>query len=179
MQRPLPWRRRCRVELRNALGRRLLDRQAGVQRRVRSPNHAVRQVDVGFLALEVKALDIADAEHSTGFTAVPAAPEKSRTASLPLLVSFKCNPAGTPFADAGGNTANQIGWASNWSGLDALADASFTADGTQTVTCTPLHGAAPVALTLKVNPPTLTGGQRDGGRSNHGRGDLQRGGAGA
>ena len=59
------------------------------------PNHAVRQVDIGFLALEVKALDIADAEHSTGFTAVPAAPEKSRTASLPLLVSFKCNPAGT------------------------------------------------------------------------------------
>lgn len=127
------------------------------------PNYAVRQVDIGFLALEVKALDIADAEHSTGFTGVPAAPEKSRTASLPLLVSFKCNPAGTPFADAGGNTANQIGWASNWSGLNALADASFTGDGTQTVTYTPYTGATPVALTLKVNPPTLTGGQRDGG----------------
>ena len=49
------------------------------------------------------------------------------------------------------------------SGLNALADASFTADGTQTVTYTPYTGATPVALTLKVNPPTLTGGQRDGG----------------
>lgn len=120
------------------------------------PNYGVRFYDAGSFALEVMTLTGADSEYSTGFLPHEQV-ERSRTCPLSLQLSFDIDADGTPITD------NREGWATNWSDLEELSDATMTGDGTQTITYTPWSGATPVVFTAHVMPPVLKSGDQDDG----------------
>ena len=150
--------KRCPGELRMRLGRRLLHRQAGVQRRYTLSTMRSGRLTPGSSPAESKPSTSPTPNTRPGSPPYPLRPRVSGLASLPLLVSFKCNPAGTPFADAGWQHGQP-----DWLGVQLVRPRTPSLTPRSPLTGHrpsphPVHGGDPVALTLKVNPPTLTGG---------------------